>query len=638
MIRDKNNFDHTLLLQNRSLLLFLFYSLLFLSFPLVFNRFNLFVLALLLLIIIKFILPGHGNAREIKIFQYILIIYGFWIIIASAIHYVALRSLDPFTYITINTQNALWGLWTLKDTAIIYLMFPLLFLTALHLFMANHEKEKMLFILPVLIIPSLVLALYQGMVDIAFLNHPYFIDLHRVSGLDTDANGFGISLVLLFALCVMAILVSRYRWKKLFFILLAVILLWCMLLSGSLTGLAGVIIFAAVLPWVLAWASNTELKKRHFIMLLGPVIIVMMIVILPAGKKISPFPVVTERLSDAYVDFHKGGIEKIAKKSSRSKLGLQAYRLTKLSPLSGWAPGGYYRNARNMWYRSRSTYYIPPDNANNHYLQMSSELGLAGLSFNILLHLFPLWMVFCIQKKIQDRDERLLIGIAALTVVIILFLFITGPHTMAMSVLWILVVLLAVLFVTALKYGYTIRPFTIRFLFGSIALLSVLFFYGTYENAFGQNGYILRQQADWWPYQYMKNCYPEERIQEGKLRWCRKDAVLQIPLFKTMAERITLKICAYHPEIGSNPVIVKYGGKQGAVNEIVLKDQSWQTIDIPLSKDNIFVFNNPYGDIINYFILSLDVSRTWVPQKWGVSDDTRELGVAALIPDYRLSW
>ncbi len=174
-----------------------------------------------------------------------------------------------------------------------------------------------------------------------------------------------------------------------------------------------------------------------------------------------------------------------------------------------------------------------------------------------------------------------------------------------------------------------------KLLLSIIALLSILFFYGTYENAFGRNGYKAQQQADWWPYKYVKNCYTVEKIEEGALRWCKKDAALQIFLYKTFPEQIKIDFFVYHPDKYLNPVTVKYGGKAGAVNEIIFKDLSRKTINIPITKDNIFEFQTPSKVIVRYFVLSLDVSRTWVPKKWDVSDDTRELGVAVLIPNFR---
>ena len=80
---------------------------------------------------------------------------------------------------------------------------------------------------------------------------------------------------------------------------------------------------------------------------------------------------------------------------------------------------------------------------------------------------------------------------------------------------------------------------------------------------------------------------------------------------------------------------VSYGGKEGPVHDLLFKDHNPQTVEIPLSGDYLYEIVNPFKvNLLNrYFVLSLDVSRTWVPKELGVSDDTRKLGVGVLIPN-----
>ncbi|MHA2132024.1 MAG: hypothetical protein ACW99L_18805, partial [Promethearchaeota archaeon] len=87
----------------------------------------------------------------------------------------------------------------------------------------------------------------------------------------------------------------------------------------------------------------------------------------------------------------------------------------------------------------------------------------------------------------------------------------------------------------------------------------------------------------------------------------------------------------HHPDIQSKPVTVRYGGKNGILNEVIMKDRSWKNIEIPVTEDYLYKFESPLNRTEWYFVLSLDVSRTWVPKEWGVNNDPRELGVAVWI-------
>ncbi|GAB4547418.1 MAG: hypothetical protein Fur0020_15650 [Thermodesulfovibrionia bacterium] len=341
-----------------------------------------------------------------------------------------------------------------------------------------------------------------------------------------------------------------------------------------------------------------------------------------------------QRLRDNLHDLKVGGLEKIIEESGRYELGLQAWRLTRLSPLSGYGPGGFQRNLHNIRFRNGDMSYFRFDNANNHYLQMSSELGLIGGGANIALHLLPLYMVFCIRKRIHDREERVAIGFVFTTIIIMMPLFITGPHSMDASVQWIMVVLLSFLIVASIKYGYSFKPVNAIFV-GLLSLLTILFACGTYNNAFGKEGYKERQRADWWLYKYEKNCYQEERWQKGVVRWCGKNAFLQIPIKMghPLPNRIEISLIAHNPDLDIDPLIIKYGGKKGPVHETVISRRGqWITVEVPITDDDIFEHQGPDNVLRRYLVFSLDVSRTWVPKEWGVNEDTRDLGVAVLIP------
>jgi O-antigen ligase len=572
--------------------------------------------------------------KEIKVFKNILFFYGFWIIFSGIMHYIALSTLDPFTtYITVRKQKVAWGLQMVKILTSIYFLFPLLFFVAINLFKAYNDRHKKLYLLPALMIPSLIFALYQAFIDIDFLNNPFFANDNRVSGLCGDANGLGISIFILFPLCFLAILDIRKLWKKFFFGLLSVILLWCLLLSGSRTGLFGIIIFITFSPLLLIYGNPDRFKGWYKVLILSaPIFTLLLISIgLVAFERDFHLPaILMKRMNSTYFDFKEGGMGRVIKVSGRSELWLQACRLTILSPLSGWGPGGFYHNLDNIRFKNGENSKMI-DNADNYYLQLSSDLGLLGASFNLFLHLMPLWMVFRIRKKIQDQEE-LAIRICFAIVSIMMVLYLVMPNTIGITPMFILVILLAFLFVTALKYGYSFDRINTKVFWSSLAVLTILFVLGTYDTTFGHNGYKAMQQASWWPFKYTRNCYAIEDWEEGFVRWCKKDAFLRIPIrSKLLPKKIKLIFSARHPDIQSKPVIVKFGGKAGVKHEAVVKDTAWKMIELPVTGDNIYEFKPPNKPVRRFLVLSIDVSRTWIPKECGVNQDTRELGIVILL-------
>jgi O-antigen ligase len=576
---------------------------------------------------------------EIRIIQYLLLFYASWIILSTILHYVALSALDPLTHITVKKDSAQWGLWYLKRISFIYLLYPVLFIAAIYFFQSDFNYRILLILLPVLAIPSLLIGVYQGTINMFYLNDLYFARIQRVSGLEIDANGFGISLFLLFPLCVLAILLVRRIWIKLFFILLLMIIGWCLYMSGSRTGVVGVLLFILLFPWIWIWADKKLTQRKRRFLLLCPLICFFFIGIVGVftlQNYFSSSEMLVKRLNLPNPFYEKGVIEKTLRHSGRPNLALQAYRLLKLSPLSGWGPGGFYRSQQNIRFRNGEGYFFIFDNANNHYLQMSSELGILGSLFNFLFHTFPLWMVLRIRNEIHDKDVRIASGFVFITLCIMMLLYLTGPHTTFFSVMWIQVVVQSFLIGTAIKYGYSFKALNIKTMSPVIIVLSIVFLWGTYSNASGKEGYKARQKAEWWPYKYDKNCYLHEKWKEGNVRWCKKDAFLQTPLYinkDKIPKKIKLAIKVHHPDVASDPVTVRYGGKSGTFHELVIKNYAWSNIELPITEDNIFEFASPYNVTEKYFVLSLDVSRTWMPKEWGVNDDPRELGAAVLLND-----
>ncbi len=166
-----------------------------------------------------------------------------------------------------------------------------------------------------------------------------------------------------------------------------------------------------------------------------------------------------------------------------------------------------------------------------------------------------------------------------------------------------------------------------RLLIISLVLVSLQ----SYQTTFGSKGYLARQEADWWRFKYSRNCYKPEVVRDGKIGfWCKKNAFLQIGV-RDSIKAVNFDLFIGHPDIKLNPVTVRYGGKDGLTHEMVFDDYVCKTLRIPVTRENVFEFKTPNGNIEKYLILSLDVSRTMVPKELGMNNDTRELGVAVIV-------
>ena len=314
---------------------------------------------------------------------------------------------------------------------------------------------------------------------------------------------------------------------------------------------------------------------------------------------------------------------------------LQAYRLTKESPIAGWGPGGFQRNLDNTRFKygeNPKLKYL--DFADNYYLQLTSDIGIFVAFMNVFLILFPLWMTFRIRNNIENREEKWVVGIAFSTICIMMLLFITGPWTMVgLDALWVFVIILGFLFATGIRYGYTFDAAKMKWASVIFICFMGMFFLRTYDHTFGLCGYKAMQDAEWWPLKYEKNCYAIEYWDGKKFRWCGKDAFLRVPIRKAVPDKVKLKFLIQHPDIETRPVIFKYGGKEGVTHEMVIKEISWKTIEISITGDYLYEFRPPNKPAQKYCVVSLDVSRTWIPKEFGINNDTRELGVAVVIPD-----
>jgi hypothetical protein len=312
-------------------------------------------------------------------------------------------------------------------------------------------------------------------------------------------------------------------------------------------------------------------------------------------------------------NYRVGGVHAFIQAGNRARFlySSQGFRLTKLSPLVGWGPGGFIRNVNDIRYQ-KGEKPILLHNTTNQYLQMSSEFGLLGTALNFALHFIPLWMIFRIRTRIEDPKERMAVGICFSTITVWLFLYLTGPHIMAVDVLWPLNVYLAFLFTTALKHGYSFENIKLKSYVLVLALLTVLFVFGTYEATFGRNGYAAKLKSEWWPnpqYGY----YSWEDWNGKKVRWTTGESFIRIA---PTGHLMSFDVYATPHNIGP----------KGLNFKVFINKKLWDEINFTKGEMRNLRYYIPFkkSELIE---ITTVVDRTFIPIRLGLNKGTRQLGV-----------
>jgi hypothetical protein len=342
-----------------------------------------------------------------------------------------------------------------------------------------------------------------------------------------------------------------------------------------------------------------------------------------------------ERTISTLEDFRNGGLREVLFNSDqRGTNYIVAWDMLKSSPLAGWGPAGFHRES-STFLILRLGYKLVVDSALNHYLMIGADLGLPVLFLSLVMIISPLVIALSTIKRLSDNKMRYVVAFTLAANIIFLILIITIPPTFFPGLVWVWTAQLAYLILIGGNYGIkkTITANRLRITFFIVLGILISVFFGAYQTTFGSKGYVARQDLDWWPYKYERNCYGTETWEDNILRWCKNNASMQFVIRSNSPSSNTFraKLMVNHPDLKSRPVTVKYGGKEGTVNELLFQDYSTKEIEIPVTEEYIYELMSLQNTPYSRFVLNLDVSRTWVPKEWG-GEDARELGVAVITP------
>jgi putative inorganic carbon (hco3(-)) transporter len=372
----------------------------------------------------------------------------------------------------------------------------------------------------------------------------------------------------------------------------------------------------------------------------------------------------TEGFRRAYIDISSG----------REILWRQAYYMFKDHPVSGVGQAAYFIELSDYHRRYHRGFHIL-DFTGNYYLQILSELGLVGI-------ILVLFIFFLIAKKpvryllSKNRNRKLkkedwLFAGFAISFFVMLAALFFGPHTNFIEVqflFWLAIgLMLAYINISSggkiapeaagynsaddaaepdtgsgsvvkqqetktgtssidassedntpraglNKYLCTGSFRKIEFdLISKIILILIIIVFGITLLISSATDLSINIKQTLYKWENYYGFYNEEVIDGQEIRWTSIDA---IEVMNKKGEKLIVPVRDADPVEHRLPLFIRFYINNRLVKVIKIDDRKWHDIEIDLSwyKDERFTF-------------TMACSRSWVPKEWGLSMDSRELGV-----------
>lgn len=507
------------------------------------------------------------------------------------------------------------------------------------------KKIRDIVIALIILITSTIISSLVGFYQYFF--NPYFgsislwVDQNRLNATFTDPNALGSYTLLVLPVFISCIFYFKKWYLKLITGLLLIPILAILFLSGSRSAFLGLCISLLVFVifgiwklvlWMrLKFKEYSKLKKvliSTSIIILSLAVIFMVFNFLPDVLiKITPGNILLERIFTSYNRaanaFRSGGEEIFNTVSSgRDILWGQAINMTSDYPISGVGLGAYIIELPNYYIRNGIESSMV-DFTGNYYLQILSELGFPGLILVLII------FIIIIKKGIDyfrsqgyikglSGDNWLITGffISFFSMSLVLFF---GPHTNFDEVqftFWLIIgFMLTFIMIKDEKTGVGSSGKNNRISFDlidkiSLIIIIIVFATSSFMASFTNLSINIKQNL--YGYENNYGFYEEEVLEGKKFRWTGVDASEVI--YKNGSIMI-IPIRAATPGIHKIPVFVRVYVDNTLIKVLLLRDDLWHDIklDLPNDRDKV--------------TLTISAIRSWVPKEWGVSDDTRRLGV-----------
>jgi hypothetical protein len=456
--------------------------------------------------------------------------------------------------------------------------------------------------------------LYQGTVDVLFLNGGLFGYMGRASGTMLDANPFGV-ISAIWGPALLALAIGTRRRMPIVGSVAALLVSWVgVWASGSRTA----IVTAGIILLFLVWQTVHATRVRHArAWLLGGaaalLVAASLIVATVPSTQVSGF----SRLRATLPSFSSDGMRAFATEMwNRNHYGEASTQMIREHPLVGIGLGSFSTLVVDYGIQFNGDW-LTPDNAQNWYRHQLAQMGIVG-SLGWIAWLGLLIVFFWRTSRDRATDAHrfesrvimgALVGVAAVSLV-----GMPTANTAAALTVMVLVFWYAALVDPG---GRLLSPdgavaervvWRRRIVAGGLA---AIFLVGTVDAGWTRLRPPLRALRFGW--EYVAGFYDHEQLTGDTLfRWSAGHA---IDVFPVRNRYLRLRYWVHHPDVAQRPVHVDIWLQNRRVVDETLNSGAPVTEYVRLWPSD------------PRMMLEARVSRTWKPSDYG-QDDTRDLGLA----------
>ena len=506
-----------------------------------------------------------------------------------------------------------------------------------------------------------IIIIIQKFIKPDYGNFEPWISSLRLNGTFTDPNSLGSYTVLVLPILFAAVIYYKKWYLKLIIFIAFALVFTSMLLSGSRSAIIGILIslFIFLIFGFIKFVKIIKSAKKskriiYIISLLLVFIIIISFIAFVYGtdnkikSKLSSSGVISrlsETVQTAMSSYKRDGLIESIKSISNYRYILwdRAFQIGKDHIAAGVGAGAYIIELPDYhWRYDRG--FAQVDYPGNYYLQVFAEFGLIG----IFLYLFLFFMIFkkyfsflrIKYKEVSQKNNILFTGLF-ISFLSMIFILIFGSHTNNIEIqfmFWLIAGLLLIVPIITSKYSSTSEYQMSRVILAinlgkynsrkhrflgmnfvqkiSLIIIILIFAFNLLQSSYNDLSIYSKQDKSGWVDVESENSFGFYSTEDGSRngpRFTGSDAGLAL---KKEGNILTFALKARNPDITSRPLYVKIFLDYKLLTELKLNDDLWHKLSINLKEDGL-----------RNITLTLINSRTWVPEEFGVSTDSRELGV-----------
>lgn len=554
-------------------------------------------------------------------------------------------------------------IWVLKFLSNYLIGFLLLFIIYNSIKTFKEVIICIIILLASTVVSSFVI-IYQFFFNPSFGNFEPWITSGRFNATFTDPNSLGSFIVLIFPLILIAVIYFKKWYLKLIFLLIFLLFLPLIYFAGSRSSLIGIII-SLIIFIVIGLKRLSKASKRNKSIILTIIATILIIVILFTAillktdnklkvKIVSSGVIMKtiETINAAVLYFKIDSLKEAIKSVSNYRyiLWKRAFQMGRDYPFSGVGSGTFIIELSDYnWKYDRG--FLQVDYPGNYYLQIFAEFGLPGLIlllaiYALIIKKFINYKYFIKKFNLTDKNKLIIYGLFTSFISMVIIL-IFGSHTNMTEIqltFWLIIGLMYSYIKiykekVILNSTFNLKEFEISDYNNSsnssvkevfkeklvidksrlISFIIILIIFITNFSYCSCNNLSIniKQNLFRWSDLNHTNSYGFYNTENGSSVngpwWTSYDASTSI---KKTGDIFSFALKAKNPDLPTNPLFVKIYIDNSYIKKFKLSDYNWHkyTLKLPATNRNAITF-------------TIIPSRTWNPEKWGISDDDRDLGV-----------